>query len=297
MAYCLTTLGEVALEMQAYGAARRHFESAYSLRQEFRDPEGMALVLAYLGDTAIQQKSLSEALRCYDESRALYQQINDPGGLARTLCGLSRAQVLLGDYPAASQNLRKALQIALTIHYIPVLLQLLVGAAEVCYVFQNQATALEILALVGNHTVSDHASRMAIQQVLARNHIAELPAAIPGHDLQDTGPLLQMAARIQWTLQEIEEGQPGLPELASPHRPAAIPPLLDALSQRELEVLSYIAVGLQNREIADRLVVSLNTVKTHINNIYSKLGVTNRVQAVTHARDMGLLQPPNHPEG
>jgi LuxR family transcriptional regulator, maltose regulon positive regulatory protein len=48
-----------------------------------------------------------------------------------------------------------------------------------------------------------------------------------------------------------------------------------------------IAAGLQNREIADKLVVSLNTVKTHINNIYSKLGVTNRVQAVTRARELG----------
>jgi LuxR family maltose regulon positive regulatory protein len=66
-------------------------------------------------------------------------------------------------------------------------------------------------------------------------------------------------------------------------------PLFDPLSARELEVLAYIAAGLQNREIANRLVVSLNTVKTHINNIYSKLGVTNRVQAVTRVRDLGLL--------
>jgi LuxR family transcriptional regulator, maltose regulon positive regulatory protein len=55
-------------------------------------------------------------------------------------------------------------------------------------------------------------------------------------------------------------------------------------------VLQAIAAGLKNREIADRLVVSLSTVKTHVNNIYSKLGVTNRVQAVERARALNLLE-------
>lgn len=289
MAYCLTTLGEVALEMQAYAGAKRHFESAYALRQEFRDPEGMALVLAYLGDIAFQQQSLAEALRRYDESRALYQQINDPGGLARALCGLSRVHLLLGDYPAASQNCWKALQIALSIQYIPVLLQLLTIAGELCYAVQNQTTGLEILALVANHASSNHASRTAVQQFLAQHHVAELPSLPTEYDLQNTESLLQMATKLEWVLLEIEEVHRTKPELSSLHMRAAEQPLLDPLSRRELEVLSCIAAGLQNREIADRLVVSLNTVKTHINNIYSKLSVTNRVQAVTQARELGIL--------
>jgi LuxR family transcriptional regulator, maltose regulon positive regulatory protein len=66
--------------------------------------------------------------------------------------------------------------------------------------------------------------------------------------------------------------------------------MLDPLSQRELEVMHAIAAGLKNREIADRLFISLSTVKTHINNIYGKLGVTNRVQAVERARALNLLE-------
>ena len=50
-----------------------------------------------------------------------------------------------------------------------------------------------------------------------------------------------------------------------------------------------IAAGLSNQEIADRLVVAYSTVKTHINNIYNKLGVNSRVQAVTRARELNLL--------
>jgi LuxR family transcriptional regulator, maltose regulon positive regulatory protein len=66
--------------------------------------------------------------------------------------------------------------------------------------------------------------------------------------------------------------------------------LAESLSERELEVLAFIAAGESNREIAARLFVSISTVKTHLNNIYRKLGVTNRTQAVTRARDLNLLR-------
>lgn len=61
------------------------------------------------------------------------------------------------------------------------------------------------------------------------------------------------------------------------------------LSGRELEVLLNIANGLTNQEIADKLFVSLNTIKTHTTNIYSKLGVKNRTQAVSKAKALNLL--------
>jgi len=65
--------------------------------------------------------------------------------------------------------------------------------------------------------------------------------------------------------------------------------LVEPLSERELEVLQLIAEGLMNREIADRLYLSLNTVKVHTRTIYGKLGVHNRTQAVAKARALGAL--------
>jgi LuxR family maltose regulon positive regulatory protein len=65
--------------------------------------------------------------------------------------------------------------------------------------------------------------------------------------------------------------------------------LIEPLSDRELEVLQHISEGLTNRVIADRLYLSLNTVKVHTRNIYGKLGVNNRTQAVSRARELGLL--------
>ena len=66
--------------------------------------------------------------------------------------------------------------------------------------------------------------------------------------------------------------------------------LVELLSERELEVLQLIAEGLTNPEIASQLFLSLNTVKAHSRNIYGKLGVHSRMQAVTKARELGLLQ-------
>jgi LuxR family maltose regulon positive regulatory protein len=64
---------------------------------------------------------------------------------------------------------------------------------------------------------------------------------------------------------------------------------VEPLSARELEVLRLIAAGLSNRDIAGRLVISVRTVKKHVENGYAKLGVNSRTQAVARARELGLL--------
>jgi LuxR family maltose regulon positive regulatory protein len=65
--------------------------------------------------------------------------------------------------------------------------------------------------------------------------------------------------------------------------------LIESLSERELEVLELIAAGCSNREIAEELVVAVSTVKSHINNIYRKLDVSSRTQAVARGRELNLV--------
>jgi LuxR family maltose regulon positive regulatory protein len=72
--------------------------------------------------------------------------------------------------------------------------------------------------------------------------------------------------------------------------PPPAQPLIEPLTLRELEVLKLIEAGHSNQEIGDRLVISIPTVKRHISNIYAKLGVKSRTQAVSLARELGLFQ-------
>ena len=81
-----------------------------------------------------------------------------------------------------------------------------------------------------------------------------------------------------------------------PAAPTPVPGLAD-LTPREAEVLELIGRGLSNRELADRLVVSEKTVKTHVGRILAKLGLRDRVQAVILAYEAGIVVPGQGADG
>ena len=79
--------------------------------------------------------------------------------------------------------------------------------------------------------------------------------------------------------------QPSAPR----HMPSDVHPSIEPMSERELEVLKLVAAGFKNQEIAEELFVVVGTVKAHLNSIYRKLGVQSRIQAVSRAKELDLL--------
>jgi LuxR family transcriptional regulator, maltose regulon positive regulatory protein len=110
--------------------------------------------------------------------------------------------------------------------------------------------------------------------------------------LYPTAALLQRQARLRTTHASLIAE---ILDLLSGHTPAARPkdaaPPQEPLSKSELRVLRYLPTNLPAPEIAAELFVSLNTIRTHLRNVYAKLGVHSRADAVKRARELGLLSP------
>ena len=116
-----------------------------------------------------------------------------------------------------------------------------------------------------------------------------IKAGALGYLLKDSEP-----ADLIQAIQQVHRGEPSLqPSIAQKvlqelKRPAALRPTPDPLTAREMEVLRLVTKGLSNPEIAQRLVVTEATVRTHVSNILSKLHLANRVQATLYALQEGI---------
>ena len=97
-----------------------------------------------------------------------------------------------------------------------------------------------------------------------------------------------VATRLVAEFNRLTGTHPAVPSPVTPP-PSTSSPLLEPLSERELEILRHLAQGASNREIANTLYITEGTVKNHITNILGKLGVRDRTQAALKAREMGLI--------
>lgn len=278
MAYILLEMGNIAAALGDDATAQEYYQTSYDLRQEFRDPEGMAVALNHLAEIALRRNDLDEAGRIYRQSQTVYREIGDKGGLATSLTGLGRVALARGELETARQQFAGALQLAAEIQFVPLLLVLLSNIGKLFLRTARPEPGLALLSFVAHHPSSKQVVKAQAQQVLDRYQTKALPLA---------GLETVIATAQAGLATPIEAGLPE-PEPAGPVSSTA-PALVEPLTDRELEVLRLIAAGLTNREIAEQLSVVVGTVKAHNNNIYGKLGASNRVQALARARELGLL--------
>jgi LuxR family maltose regulon positive regulatory protein len=152
----------------------------------------------------------------------------------------------------------------------------------------------EITVLLMKARVDDaHGDTGASSQALERALDLAEPDGLLLPFLLDPAPaLLERHSRLRSTHAALISE---ILNLLSGHTPAARPedvePLREPLSESELRVLRYLPTNLRASEIAGELFVSLNTIRTHLRNVYAKLGVHSRADAVKRARQLGLLSP------
>ena len=162
------------------------------------------------------------------------------------------------------------------------LLQEALAAAEAAGVVSDAIQYLVVLAVAADQ-LANHAQAMAFLE-------RALDLAEPGGYVRtflDEGPAM---IRLLHAVRPLRAYVTMLMHAAGEHVPITPTTFVkDPPSERELEVLRLIADGLDNAQIADQLVISVNTVKSHAHHLMNKLGANNRIQLVGRARELHLL--------
>ena len=157
---------------------------------------------------------------------------------------------------------------------------------------KRMGTVIEILVLLAVAYQSQGDTPTALKYLERAVRLAE-PEGYLRVFVDEGAPLVSLLQKLpaeHETLKAyIRKLLDAFPTVEAQAPPSPAQPLIEPLSERELEVLHLIARGLTNHEVGASLFLSLNTVKVHTRNIYSKLDVNNRTQAVARARDLGLL--------
>jgi ATP/maltotriose-dependent transcriptional regulator MalT len=225
----------------------------------------------------------------------LYEGIGDQGGWVRALYGLGVATHGQGQGEQARRLLQRALEAAVDAEIIPLLLSVLVGVGTFLVEYGSPQWGVAAWTFVQEHPATDQMTKDKVRQRLEfrKGHGVSPPADAQ----QQQGTLISLANALLTELSALRfhihdahfHAASSLSQTVSPPIRQEEQALFEPLSDREQEVLALVAQGLKNQEIADQLFVTLSTIKAHSNNIYRKLDVKNRVQAVARAQELGLL--------
>jgi DNA-binding NarL/FixJ family response regulator len=150
-------------------------------------------------------------------------------------------------------------------------------AATVDVVSRSDAPAVIVLTTFDRDEYVFEALRAGASGFLLKN--------APPEDLVDA---IRVVARGEAMLAPAVTGRV-IAEFARHHSPAVPDPALEQLTEREREVLTHLATGATNAEIARAMILGEATVKTYVSNVLAKLGLRDRVQAVVYAYEHGLV--------
>jgi DNA-binding CsgD family transcriptional regulator len=245
----------------------------------------MAVALTHLGAVAFLQGDFETAENRYRQSLAIYRDIDDQGGLVTALDGLGRALCARRQLQTAAQYLHDALRIATTAQFNALRLSLMTSIGQLLLQTGRQEPGIQALLFVRQHPATIHEARDHAQRLLESYH-DRISLDIAGRGQVNDLEILTM--RLQAELAALETQRDAGSPTGRAEQPSA-QPLIEPLTPRERELLQLLATGLSYQEIAEQLRIAVGSVKSHSHNIYAKLGVRNRVQAILRAVELGLL--------
>ncbi len=287
----LGALGYIAEDNSDLDRALAFYEESLELRQELGDRDGIAYCLYLLGPAVQATGDHARATKLLTESLTLYRAVRNPWGIASSLRELGYLALNQGDYDKIQTLFEESLELfeKLGDKYgmAAAICGLAMGAAGQEYFVRSAQLFGAAMALREAAGMSLHRAWRAQYELSLSSTRTQLTEASFNAAWQE-GHRMTRTQAIQLAMSH--ESQVPIPKQSpslSPKTP--FPALAEPLNERELEMLRLIADGLSNHEIAERLVIALSTVKWHINNLFGKLSVRSRTQALVRAKELGLL--------
>lgn len=256
---------------------RDYIEQSDAIFRQLNSAWGTAITSFNRAYFSLQDDDIDTARALGEHSLAACQEIGIRWGVAVSYEVLGWVDLADRDYTAALRHFREMLKIAIDAQLARFLAIAAVGLGRALVRLNEDALALSFLAAAHRYydrqgrrpayvQVEHEISAALLEAVVAQSaHIADPVAAIRG--LED---------KLDAFIHKLEPATAGEVDTG-------------LLTEREIEVLGLVGEGLTNRAIADALILSVGTVKWYLSQIYSKIGVSNRTQALARARELGLL--------
>ena len=291
--WSLFGLAKVLFSSQGDPATGRALlEEALALSREVGHKESISWALADLGEVVLQQGDAVKARSRLQESLGLAREIGKKEYMATSLRLLARVATFEEDYPAARALYEESLAIGRQVSHNLDIPSSLEGLAEVVAMQGEPAwaarlwgTAQALRQARGTPLPPVYAADYDRAVAAARSQLGEQAFAAAWAQGRTMTPEQALAAR------ELAMKPAPLPSgalVAPPLTRRAAKNAFGGLTEREREVAGLIAQGKTSRAIAEILVVNERTIEKHIENIFSKLGLTSRAQIAVWAREKGL---------
>ena len=276
----LLNLGQTRQRQGLFDPALALLHESLTTFRTLDDAAGSIEALHNIGVTHYYRKAWAEAHEALTEAADHAAHVEDRWAQANIQYALGRVAAAQGQYVAALAQLKEAVRAADTLGNTLLFAQGIEAIADVCSRYAQVETAVRLLGAAQHIR---HLLKVGVAALDRPAHEALVAALRKGlaDDAYSTAWGIGKSAERPALLSNIQE----IYVAPTPPRPS----FGGDLTAREYEVLTLIAAGLTNAQIAQKLVLSTRTVTSYIESIFSKLDVTSRTAAVQAARDRGLL--------
>ncbi|RPI99749.1 MAG: hypothetical protein EHM39_05975, partial [Chloroflexi bacterium] len=312
MAFALTRLGEVVINEESFDQAQQLYAASLALYEEIGDRWGQAFALNWMSNLS---DTTEERMRHREHSLAIFQALNSQWGIAIVTPDFGFNAAMNGEYQRALRLGHEALARCqeIGIRWGTAMSKQLIGFAA--YGLRDYHAALDYNAQALADALELHLSRFlmyaayqmartlealsCLEQAAAFDAVAyHYYIALPGEkyfvsfednaDLRERARSIDPETEVERLLADLCQAEPmDFPEETVD---GAVQALISELTEREIEILGLVSVGRSNRDVAQELYLSTGTVKWYLSQIYSKLGVGSRTQAIARARELQVIR-------